>query len=169
MAAFNAIAKFTSSVDGKSFIIQDISDYENNDEGYTRDSFVERKIEIRFADSNTVAVIDFPYLLEGVDAVSYEIDTDKWLDVTVVLKLNPAIIADTFYYFHKKIGYNQILRYKQSLLIENKTCTCDKTVIELNKKIEAFIIQAKFYARSGDGLGFNKYIDATNLLIKNPC
>lgn len=166
MASFQALAEFSSSVDGKVLIIKDVSTYLDNDQNYTRDSFTSRTVEIRYGDNDTVDVINFPYLLIGDDTITFSIDKDKWLDITLVLIADD----DNVFRFNKHIGYNMLVRYKQYLLLEDKGCkSCSDDSNKVWQDADMLVQQAKFSGRAGDGLEFNRYIDLANKRIDLSC
>ncbi len=162
MAAFSIIAKITTSRDGKTLTYNDLSLYDNNDEGYGTGSFTSRVITVKDSEANVLGTIiltgaqlsgTFPIIKDGVYSffASY-------------ITAEPRTITNRFDFLARQI-YNQLQLIYTTMI----TCGCgcsSKASEYAHKALEAVYAAISDFNFS-DLIGAQTAMDYANININS--
>ena len=70
----------TESNDGKTITFTNTSNFDTNDQGYTRNDFTTNRLVLKDAYGALLDTIDFPTAGLDRDKITFSLDKDKWID-----------------------------------------------------------------------------------------
>lgn len=164
MAAFTPSFTVSLNAAGTLLTLTDTSNYDTNDELYTREDFVTRIFTI--TDPYGEEVLNTPATI--VDDIA-EITLDKDRAITIVITLS----TDTDVTYSETTTYlaiNQVMLSFISKMNLFDTCTCDNEKQCSNqRKINNEITAAKYNFTFGDLVNSQRHLDYANELTSKDC
>ncbi len=150
--------KAEESNDGKKVIFTNTSNFDTNDQGYTRSSFTANKLVLKDAYGSPIDTIDFPISGASIDKISIPLNSSKWIDAELVLE-GPASFSKLKKFAFYKIfiqKYKTVLRSYESGQATGK----DVDLSTYFKDVAEYAIVP------GDSVEFQENIDIAHSYLK---
>lgn len=164
MANFEVKVSYSATLEGEFLLIEDLSNYSSNSEGYVYADFISRKLELRYQDTDIVTIINLPNPDGTNNSFQYPILEDEFIEATFKVTV-VTVDGDMLLSYFKKIAYDAIAQYKLFKLVEKNLQNKCKSTKDLWNEADMVIEHARVAAEFGDGLQFNKDITTANKLL----
>lgn len=140
----------TESADGKTILFTNVSNFDNNSEGYSRAAFTTNQLVLTDAYGAVIDTIDFPITGDGQDKITYPINTPQWINANLQLA-GPATYSTS-----KSFAFYRLFmeKYKSILVSGSKRSFKDK-----NFSVSTYFKDVAVYSID-NAIEFQENIDA---------
>lgn len=168
MAAFDPTFTITLNAAGTQLVLTDTSNYNTNDEGYTRSTFDVRTFSV--FDPYGDYLFSTPTAVNGSDQVVISLDKDRAMTIVLDIQATEGEIPITYQAEATYLALNQVLVCFISKVNDMENCNCDNEKKCTNqRKINNAINSAKYNFTFSDLVNAQKHLDYANELCSKDC